>query len=151
MEYETKKDLAIFYWLKDIFSTRPQITVVDGYPTADLEIPCIAVDARTIDLLPNEIGNRHGISLRVWYIDIYAINKTQRNELAYELMRKLEDNIPVYDYDEGFPPDSSPTKINALIVEGIKVYIIKVLPELSGKLYYRAQISFEASDTLTIY
>ena len=75
----------------------------------------------------------------------YTNNKSQRDELAYRLLNGLEACIPVYDYDEGFPPDVSPTELGCLEVEDLKLQIILVFPELVDTLYWRATVSFVAT------
>jgi len=142
MELERKKDLSIYYWLQDIFSGTP-ITVVDEFPEDKLVVPSVSTEIGEIALVPSELGNRTGTRLRSWFIDIYAKNKAQRNELMYKIMSELEDNIPVKDYDEGFPPTVFPTTIGCIDVSNIRGAKIDVLPELVETLYWRAQVSFE--------
>jgi hypothetical protein len=57
-------------------------------------------------------------------------------------MGALESDVPVYNYDEGFPPSSTPSRIGCLKTDDIKMQIIKVLPELTEKMYYRSVIIF---------
>jgi len=41
----------------------------------------------------------------------FAQTKAQRDEIGYRILDSLEQCIPVYDYDEGFPPDTTPTNL----------------------------------------
>jgi len=141
---ERLEDLSVYYWLIDKFADAPFINIEDGFPNEDLTIPTISVEVDVIDTTPGELGNRKRIKLRVWYIDIFAHDKSQRDEYAYRVLNELESNIPVYDYDEGFPPDVSPSQIGCLIPEQIKVEVIKIMPALVDKLYYRSTVSFMA-------
>ena len=147
MYLERKQDLSIYYWLVDLFSDVSFVTIEDGYPETELTIPTIAVEWSMIDLSPLELGNRSGLQRRVWFIEIFAENKSQRDDFGYRIMNAIEDNIPVYDYDEGFPPSVSPTQLGCLIPQRIKMEIIRVIPELVDKLYWRAVISFTAEYT----
>jgi hypothetical protein len=142
MELERKKDLSVYYWLKDLFAGTP-VTVVDEYPEDKLIVPSICPEIGEIAKVPKEMGNRHGNTVRTWFIDIYAKNKTQRNEMMYKVMTELEDGIPIYNYDEGYPPTVSPTQIGCLDNSNIRSTIITVLPELVETLYWRAQVSFQ--------
>ena len=144
MDIERKKDLSYYYWLKDLFSTLP-ITVVDEFPEDNLKVPSVCIENGDVIIIPKEMGNRHGTRLRGWYIDVYAKNKVQRNEIAFKIIDALEESIPVYDYDEGFPPDVSPTKIGCMNNDNIQMNTIRVLPELVEVLYWRVQISFEGT------
>jgi len=144
MYQERKEDLSVYYWAVDTFSDAPFINIEDGFPDTDLTIPTVSVDVKTIDTIPGELGNRKRIKLRIWYIDIFAADKSQRDEYAYRVLNELESNVPVYDYDEGFPPNVSPSQIGCLIPQHIKLDIIKVMPELVDKLYYRSTVSFMA-------
>lgn len=147
MYLERKEDLSIFYYLKGIFSDAPFITITDGFPEETaLSIPTIAVEAGKIDVVGFELGNRDGVRVRRWYLDIYAKNKSQRDEIGYRLLNVLKDGIPVYNYDEGFPPSVSPTKIGALDIESKSYNPSRVSADLVEKLYYRATISFVAQN-----
>lgn len=143
MDIERKKDLSIYYWLQDLFSDVSYVNIEDGFPTGELEIPTVAVEGGVINLKPHELGNRNRIFKRLWFIDIFATNKSQRDELSYRILRALENVIPVYDYDEGFPPPT-PTQLGVLDTLSISGVPIKIFPEMTQKLYYRFNISFTA-------
>jgi hypothetical protein len=119
---------------------------VDGFPEGDLILPTIAVEAGRIDVEEYELGNRDGSRIRQWFIDIYAKNKSQRDEFGYRLLDVLKNGIPVYDYNEGFPPDVSLTQIGALVVLAKSYNPIKVLAQVSEILYYRATITIVAQN-----
>lgn len=147
MNIERKKDLSLYYFIKDLLLDAPSIDVQDGFPTTGLLIPSVAVEGKMIDRLEFELGNRSRLSNRMWFIDIFGINKSQRDDIGYRILDALELGIPVYDYDEGFPPDVTPTQIGALIPRRITMEIVKVIPELVTKLYWRATISLTANYT----
>jgi len=145
MYLERKQDLSIYYWLKDdIFSDAPFIHITDGFPTRNLQLPSISVEGSDINIGPFELGNIYGIKYRIWDIDIFGENKSQRDEYGYRILNEVENKIPVYDYDEGFPPAVTPTKIGILIPDRIKMEIIRVDPNLVSDLYWRATVSFVA-------
>jgi hypothetical protein len=144
MHIERKKDLSVYHWLVDLFSDASYINVVDGFPTENLELPTVAVEGGTIKLKPFELGNRNRIFNRIWFIEIFAKNKSQRDDFSYRILSALENIIPVYDYDEGFPPDVDPTQIGGLDPLIIQATPIKILPEMTEKLYYRLSVSFTA-------
>jgi len=144
MELEEKQDLSIYYYIKDLFSSYPFINVTDELPTGELVPPIIAVEPEDITIQPFELGNYEGIRIRYWYINIYAKNVAQRRNMVYRLLKELEKPIPVYNYDEGFPPDVSPTQMGCLKTENLQATFIRLMPELSDRLYYRAVIRFTA-------
>jgi len=144
MNLETKKDLAVYYFTKDLFTDVDGIKIVDEFPKQLLELPTISIEASTLDasqLL--QMGDTERIIIRTWYIDIFAANKAQRDEYAYRILSALEGKICVFDYDEGFPPQAL-TQLGCLQPEQIRLEIIRILPELVDKLYYRSSISFTA-------
>lgn len=145
MYRERKEDISVFYWLKDKFLDTPYVNIVDEFPTTLLSLPTISVDTDMIETSSFEMGNRIRQKIRFYSFDIFANNKTQRNEFAYRLLNELENPIPVYDYDEGFPPDVSPTQLGCLVPDEIRVEILPVFPELVDKLYYRATVTLTAS------
>lgn len=145
MLHERKEDLSVYYFIDNLFASTQFVSIVDAFPVDNLEIPTIAVEARSIRAYNFELGNKTRAQLRTWYIDVFAQNKSQRDEFSYTIMNALEDCIPVYNYDEGFPPSVSPTEIGCLQVEDIRLEIIRVMPQLVDKLYYRATVSFTAT------
>jgi hypothetical protein len=146
MMLERCEDLSVYYFLKSTFSATPFINIVDGFPEGDLVLPTVAVEAGKIDVIVFEMGNRVGLRVRRWYIDIYALNKSQRDEIGYKLLDVLKDPIPVYNYNEGFPPTVSPARAGALIIESKSYSPIKISEKVVDKLYYRATISFVAQN-----
>jgi len=144
MQLERKQDLSIYYWLKDLFSAAPFITIKDGFPDVALSIPTVAVESDSIYTKPFELGNRARLKYREFYIDVFAADKSQRDEYAYKIINELEDNIPVYNYDEGFPESVTPTQIGALEVDSITMRVVRILPELTEKMYYRSVVQFSA-------
>ena len=142
MEIERKQDLSVYTWLKDLFASTPQVNIEDGYPTELLTIPTVSIERDDIDLVPFQIGSRNGFSLGIWRIDIFGKTKSQRDEIGYKILHSIENNINVYDYDEGFPESSYPTRIGTLLTDDIKMNIIKVFPDLVDTLFWRAEILF---------
>jgi len=140
MFIERKQDLSVYYYIENLFTTYPDITVVDEFPTTTLTIPTVAVENGMYTVEWYELGNRRGIDLRTWFIDVYAKNKSQRDDYSYLIKNEVQDGIPVYDYDEGFPPDVSPTQIGAMEILELSVEPIPILAELVSTLYYRAQV-----------
>jgi len=146
MYLERKEDLSVYYFLKSAFADAPQINIEDGFPEGTLKLPTVSVEAGKIDVELFEMGNRDGLRVRRWYIDIYATNKSQRDEFGYRLLDRLKDPIPVYNYDEGFPPSVSPTREGALMVLSKSFIPIRISADVVDKLYYRATVSFVAEN-----
>lgn len=121
------------------------VRVVDGYPDEELVNPTVAVDSRTIKPVNLQLGSAYDHIYRLWVLDVYALNKSQRDDITYRLMHSLtEANIPVYNYDEGFPPAVTPSQIGVLEVDSINIEIIQVMPQLVNQMYYRSVITFTA-------
>ena len=140
MYIERKQDLSVVYFLKDIFDG--VATVVDAFPGSDLEIPTVSVEWAEIEVYWYQLGDRDGADRRVWIIDVFADNKSRRDDFAYRIKNELKYGVPVYNYDEGFPPDVSPTKIGLLKPTSISMNTVAVNPELVSKLYWRTNIRF---------
>lgn len=147
MEIESKEDFSMYYFLVNLFSSTPFINVRDGFPVENLVIPTVSVDSDSISPYNFEQGNRKRVSSRIWFIDVFAVNKGQRDELTYQIMRALESPIPVYDYSVGFPPAVAP-QIGSIDIDEVNVKIVKIFPELVDKLYYRANIEVTAHNTI---
>jgi len=138
----TNIERSIYYWLSNLFSSSSFIKVVDSFPMDKLDLPTISLDSGSLELEDFELGSRKGQPIHVWRIDVFAENKTQRNDYAYLIIDELESRIPVFDYNYGFPPSVTPPQLGVLIPYGIKYVPIKVFPELVDKLFWRGQVVF---------
>jgi hypothetical protein len=135
------EDLGVNYFIKDLFSAYPQITIVDEFPKTILQIPTISVVNGKIKEERFEIGNRKsGVRIRRWFIDIFAINKSQRDDFGYRILDSTENGITVYNYNEGFPPSVSPTSVNHLSVLEQSYEPLDIPIGTNEKLYYRGQL-----------
>lgn len=149
MYIEKKEDLSLYYWIKDLFSDTPFVTIKDEFPETELVIPTVSIDVGSVRIEQFELGNREGLRVRKWFVDIFAKNKTQREDFGYRILNALKDGIIVYNYDEGFPPNISPSKIGHLNVLSRSYDPMQISPDFSDKLYYRATVAFVAqNDTL---
>lgn len=136
MEANEKFDLSIYYWLKN--EVPSMVTVVDGFPTQELDLPTVSITNLDVKGEAFELGGCE-LNRYFWRIDIFAENVGQRDHLAYLLYRKLESNVIVYDYDEGIP---STTEIGTLVVSRRVLHPIRVFEDLVDKLYWRSSITF---------
>ena len=135
------EDISMNYFIKVLFEAEAFITVVDEFPRQVLQVPTISVVNGKLLEERFELGNRDsGIRTRRWYIDIFAKNKSQRDDFAYRILDRTDDGINVYDYNEGFPPDASPTKVNHLDVISKTYEPLDIIPSSNEKLYYRGQL-----------
>jgi hypothetical protein len=138
MHLQRKIDLSIYYWLRHL----DWLTINDGYPEADLQLPSITVESDVIRPVEYEMGNRDRLNERLWVLDVIGKNKDQRDELSYKTLEELNTGIPVYDYDEGFPPSVSPTQLGLLRATDITAMPVRIFPELVEKMYWRTSIRF---------
>lgn len=135
------EDLSVNYWVRGVFSSFPQITIVDEFPEQILNVPTISVVNGRLSEELLELGNRDtAIRYRRWFIDIFAVNKSQRDDFAYRILSETSNGINVYDYNEGFPPSASPTEINHLSVINKSYEPLHVIRNLNEKLYFRGQL-----------
>jgi hypothetical protein len=145
MYIERLEDLSVYYWLKNIFADAPFVNIVDAFPTSDLVIPTISIEWQQATGVPLELGSRQLLRERIFYFDIFAKNKSQRDEFAYRLFNELDNDITVYNYNEGFPEQGvTPSRLGSLILVEKTMQNIQVDPDLVDELYYRAAIYFTA-------
>jgi len=139
MEQGRKEHLALYYWLDELLPDF--VNVVRAYKKGDeLEPPCVSIDSSDITNEPFELGNEDGLDNKFWAINVYALTVAQRDDLAEIIYRNLK-KVPVYNYDEGFPPPN-PTRIGTLIVDNKKNTPITVFEDLVEKLFWRRSITF---------
>lgn len=142
MYLERKEDLSIYYWLKDKFSAYPFVTIVDAYPEVEMDLPIISVEPRRIKGTLLQLGSRIERHRRLYFIDVFALTYPQRNEFGYKIYNDLElDSIPIYDYDEGFPPAITPSQIGCLELVEKSLDFVPVDPATVQKMYYRSMIT----------
>lgn len=134
------EDLSVYYFIKETFSGVSFLNIVDSFPEALLEVPTISIDAGLLREEPFELGNRDKIRERTWYIDIFAKNKSQRDDFGYTILANSKDGISIYDYNEGFPPSVTPSKIGHMDVIADSYEPIPVMLDENEKLYYRGQV-----------
>jgi len=144
MEIERKENLSVYYFIKDKFSDSPFITILDAFPEEEFTYPAISVEWADAKAINFELGSKTKLHFRGFVIDIFALTKTQRDEITFRLYNYLDDTIPVYDYDEGFPPSVSPSQMSCLDIEEKNARVIPIYSELVEKMYYRATIEFVA-------
>lgn len=144
MYLERNQDLSVYHFVEEMFEDVSFVTIVDGFPDEELSVPTVSIDNGDIDTYEWELGNRNRAQFRTWYIDVFAKNKSQRDDFSYKILNEIEEGIPVYDYSEGFPPEHDQTKLGALQPEEIKLRVIQIAPELVDKLYYRTSVEFTA-------
>lgn len=140
MEQPRKEQLSVYYWLRDLFSPT-FINVVDEFPTEDLVLPTIAIISEEDTAKPFQLGGSD-IDKKNWSIYVYAKNSGQRDDYLSLIKRSLESGICVYNYDEGFPPDVSPTSIGSLVVESRKSKPLRVYEDLVKKKYWWGVVTF---------
>ena len=111
MYLERKQELSVYYWLSGLF-TDGVVSVVDSYYDGKLEVPRIAIVGEAIGSTLHELGGAERYD-RIWSLEIYAKTKQQRDEIGYKIFGDIRENghIQVFDYDEGFPPDVSPSSL----------------------------------------
>ncbi len=135
------EDLSMNYFVKDLFSTYPSITIVNEFPKQILSVPTISVVNGKLIEEEFEIGNRDpGLRTRRWFIDIFGSNVSQRDDFAYSILNASKNGVVVYDYNEGFPPSVSPTVINHLSIKSRSYEPLDIIPQENEKLYFRGQI-----------
>ncbi len=132
----------MFYFIKGVFQSFPMISVVDKFPKEIITLPTISVVPGKLSEDPYELGNPdRGRRTRRWFIDIFAINDTQRDDFAYRILDNLNAGMTVYDYNTGFPPNVSPASVNHLSVLSDVYEPFNAIPALENeKLYFRGQI-----------
>lgn len=136
------EDLSVNYFIKGLFEDQTFITIVDDFPRQLLQLPTISVVAGRLIEERYELGNRDaGLRTRKWIFDIFAKTTSQRDDFGYKILDTTDNGISVYDYNEGFPPDASPTRINQLSVIKKSYEPLDTIPTSKNeKLYYRGQI-----------
>lgn len=142
---ERKQELSVVYFLKSKFSSTAFLKIEDEFPDKLISLPTISVDWDDLVGYEFELGNSKMLQERTWYIDIFANTKEQRKDFAYKIFNDLQEGVPVYNYDEGFPPDVTPTQLGCLVPVSIKIRKMAIIPKLIDELYWRATVIMVAT------
>lgn len=146
LELLRKQDLSVYYWLSDLFTDSPFISIKSEYESSELTPPSIAIETGVSDGEVYELGNRNILISRIYYFDINANNISQRNDYAYKIFSSLHQNaIPVYDYDEGFPPGVSPTQIGNLLYRQSRITPLYIDTSENESSYFRSVVMYMAN------
>lgn len=134
------EDLSMYFFIKDLFSDVSFIRIVDSFPEEILTIPTISIDAGRIKEELFEVGNRDRVRIRTWYIDVFAKNKSQRDDFGYRILDESNNGINVYDYNEGFPPDVAPSRAEHMDILSISYEPVPVMLDEVEPKYFRGQV-----------
>ena len=141
------EDLSMFYFIKNMFQDLASfIEIVDSFPEQILTIPTISIDAGRIKEELFELGDRDKVRIRTWYIDIFAKNKSQRDDFGYRILAESKNGIGVYDYNEGFPPLVTPSKIGHMGILAISYEPVPVMLAENENLYFRGQVIIDTQN-----
>lgn len=144
MVIERLQDLSVYYKVKEIFAPYPFVTVVDEFPTGEFkkgDLPLVSVEGLSFTSRSFELGNPLLQNHRMWKINVFSDNNTQRSDLLYFLNANIQVAIPVYDYNEGFPPTVvDQTQLGALGVPSTTTEVIRVHSQLVTTLYWRGEL-----------
>ena len=140
------EDLSVFYFIKNMFSDAGHIEIVDSFPEQILTVPTISIDAGRLREELFELGDRGKVRIRTWYLDIFAKNKSQRDDFGYRILDQTKNGISIYDYNQGFPPGVSPSKIGHMDVFSISYEPIPVILDETENLYFRGQVILDTQN-----
>lgn len=135
------EDRSVYFFVKDVVFSGYTMNVVDSFPQdTNLTIPTIAVDSAKVKEEPYELGNRDKLRTRNWYIDIFARNKQQADDLGYMILENTKNGINVYDYNVGFPPTVTPPRIEHMEILADSYEPIPVMLDEVESKYFRGQV-----------
>lgn len=144
MYLERKQELSVYYWLTDLFEDS-NVSIVDSYYDGDLEIPRVAIVGGDIGSTLHELGGQERYD-RVWWLEIYAKTKQQRDEIGYRIFGQIREDghIPIFDYDEGFPPTVSPSSLGYMDIVKHQYRPKNYDSELQNLLDWRATVAIHS-------
>lgn len=94
------------------------VNVVEAFPEDEIVLPTVSIENETISERPFEIGSSSTKDMRLWfYIDVFAKRSGQRTDLIDILKNYFDNDIPVYNYNSGFPINSDGTKNDSFDAE----------------------------------
>lgn len=115
MELERLIDLSVYYKIASLLPV--SVSIVDAWSDdSAIDPPAVVIDVINKKRAWQELGSNSTKKTMLFKLSIYAATKSQRENIASLLADGLEENIMVYDYNDGFPPSSSPLNIGAAVL-----------------------------------
>lgn len=146
MYSERKEDLSILKFVKDAFADTPFVNVVSEFPLTELTAPTISVTAGPINYELLEVGSKDMVERRVWYIDVFTVDKSQRDEFCYRLSEKFrKEQVKVYNFDEGF--DNPQTEEYCLELESLSIDFLPTMLKDRTGISHRAFLTVALTPT----
>lgn len=160
--------LSIFYFLKENLDTsgwgsggyyqNNVVTLMDSYPNDDeinhivvtptgmaeseIVLPIVALEYADQNELPFELGNKSG-TMRSFIVSVLGREEGETDDLAQQIFEWFRNyRISINNYNEGFPPEVTPTVIGNIDAENIKMVPVRVIgsPDVADR--YRQEITF---------
>ena len=140
------EDLSMFYFIKNVFSDTPYIEIVDSFPEEILTVPTVSIDAGKLKEELFQLGDRNKVRYRTWYIDIFAKNKSQRDDFGYRILDQIKNGVNIYNYNEGFPPVATPSRIGHMDILSISYEPMPVMLDEVQPSYFRGQVILDTQN-----
>lgn len=101
MYREREEDLSILKFVKETFSDIPFVNVVDEFPNKPLTAPTISVTNDNITYSSIEIGSKAMKSRRIYILDVFVKDRSQRDEFCYRLSDVFRNKpVQVYNFSD---------------------------------------------------
>lgn len=138
MEQIRLEQLSIYYWLQSLVPDF--VTIKDEYPFDELSLPTISITSGDTRARPFQLGSSE-LDYQDWEIYIFAQNSGQRDDYLSIIYNEAENNICVYNYNLGFPPNVSPPETGSLMVVNRVKKPLRVYEDLVKKKYWWGVVS----------
>lgn len=117
---------------------------MQGLEDVEIVLPIVTIEYTNQVGIPFQLGSREATS-RSFMITVMANDETEMDMLSQQIYEWLRDyDIPLNNYNSGFPPTVTPTQVGTLRVENVNVVPVRIVgsPDISDD--YRTQITFDA-------
>ena len=150
-----QEDLSVYFFIKELLSGKVS-NIKDSYPYTELEsstlvVPCVSVEhSHTVDT-GGELGGSW--FRRTWAVDVFALNDTQRDEIADLIFMALDMSIPIKNFSSGFRADGKSLAgadlnvIEYAVVEDRSMRPTYSFNSLADKKFWRMNMTFSTITT----
>lgn len=115
-----------------------------GLTEVEVVLPVVVFDYSNQYGVAFELGSNDATN-RSFLVQIFANNSVERDELSqlfYEYLR--DNNIAIYNYNAGFPPDVTPTKVGILDIDNVGLTPVFSSGSTNIAERYKAEVVFDA-------
>lgn len=118
---------------------------VQGLQSVELVLPIVTLEYTLQTPIPFQLGSGPATA-REYLVTVYGNDDREVDEIGQQVYEWLRDNdIPLNNYNDGFPPDVTPTQVGIIELDDPLVTPIRVIGSPNIVDRYKIEITFRGT------